>query len=135
MQEMTVPATVDNIEVVTDFVNAELESMRCPGKTICQIDIAVDELFGNIARYGYSHDVGPVTVQIEQADVPPGVIITFIDRGIPYNPMNARMPDITLKPSQRPVGGLGIYMVKKSMDGVDYRYEDRRNRLSIRKNF
>lgn len=135
MQEMTVSATVDNIEVVTEFVNAELERLGCGWETVCQVDIAVDELFGNIARYAYGAEAGPVTVQIEAVDAPTGVILTFIDRGIPYNPLLAKAPDVTLKPGQRPVGGLGIYMVKKRMDGMEYSREDGCNKLSIRKNY
>jgi len=135
MREMTLSATVDNIEVVTGFINAELARMGCPGKTVCQIDIAIDELFGNIARYGYGPKAGPVTVRFEAADAPRGAIITFIDRGIPYNPLSAKAPDVTLSVKERPIGGLGVFMVKKSMDGVDYAYEDGRNRLSIRKHF
>ncbi len=135
MREMSAAATVDNIEVVTAFINAELERMNCPEKVIYQIDIAVDELFGNIARYGYDAGEGPVTVRIEEAEAPRGVVITFIDQGIPYNPISAKAPDVTLKASMRPIGGLGVYMVKKSMDEVDYLREDGCNRLSIRKNF
>lgn len=135
MREMTLSATVDNIEVVTGFINAELARMGCPGKTVCQIDIAIDELFGNIARYGYSPEAGPVTVRFEAADEPRGAIITFIDQGIPYNPLSAKEPDVTLGVRERPIGGLGVYMVKKSMDGIDYACEGGRNRLSIRKHF
>lgn len=135
MREMTLSAIVDNIGVVTGFINAELARMGCPGKTVCQIDIAIDELFGNIARYGYGPEAGPVTVRFEASDAPRGAIITFIDRGIPYNPLSAKAPDVTLGARERPIGGLGVYMVKKSMDGVDYAYEGGCNRLSIRKHF
>jgi len=135
MEEMTVLATVDNIEVVTEFINAELKRLGCGSETVYQIDIAVDELFGNIARYGYACEAGLVNVQIEAVDAPAGVKITFIDRGIPYNPLSADAPNVALKPGKRPVGGLGIYMVKKSMDAMEYIREDGCNKLSIRKDF
>ena len=135
MREMTLSATVDNIEVVTDFVNAELKRMGCPLDIVRQIDIAVDELFGNIARYGYETPGGRVTVRIGAAETPSGAVITFIDRGKPFNPLRAKAPDITLKPRERRIGGLGIYMVKKSMDGIDYVRENGCNKLSIRKLF
>jgi anti-sigma regulatory factor (Ser/Thr protein kinase) len=135
MQEIRLDATVDNIEVATDFVNAELERMSCPEEIVYQIDIAVDELFSNIARYGYDAEGGPVTVRVQRAEAPSGVIITLIDRGLPYNPLNAEAPNLALNPRKRPRGGLGIYMVKKSMDGIEYIHEDGCNKLSIRKNF
>ena len=135
MREMTVPATVDNIEVVTDFANAELKRMGCPRNIVSQIDIAVDELFGNIARYGYDAPGGPVTVRISATNVPPGVIITFIDKAAPFNPLRAKAPDVTLKPRERRIGGLGIHIVNKSMDSIDYVRENGRNILSIRKRF
>ena len=135
MQEINVLATVDNLGAVIAFINAELKKMRCGQKTISQLDIAVDELFGNIARYGYEAEGGPVIVRIERTTAPAGVTVTFIDRGVPFNPLSASAPDLTLKPRQRPIGGLGIYMVKKTMDAVEYARENGRNRLTISKYF
>ena len=129
MKELTIAATVENIEVVTDFVNEQLEALDCPMKAQMQIDIAIDELFGNIAQYAYNPDVGDATVRVEVQEDPLAVIITFIDGGVPYDPLSAADPDITLSAEERTMGGLGIFMVRKSRD-----YEDGRNILSIRKN-
>ena len=134
MKEMTIAATVENIETVTDFVNEQLEALDCPLKAQMQIDIAIDELFGNIAQYAYNPDVGEATVRVEVAEDPLSVIITFIDGGMPYDPLTAADPDITLAAEERSLGGLGIFMVKKSMDEIAYRYENGRNILTIRKN-
>ena len=134
MKEMTIAATVENIGVVTDFVNEQLEALDCPMKAQMQIDIAIDELFGNIAQYAYNPDVGEATVRVEVAEDPLSVIITFIDGGMPYDPLTAADPDITLAAEERSLGGLGIFMVKKSMDEIAYRYENGRNILTIRKN-
>lgn len=134
MKEMTIAATVENIGAVTDFVNAQLEALDCPMKAQMQIDIAIDELFGNIAQYAYNPDVGEATVRVEVAEDPLSVIITFIDGGMPYDPLTAADPDITLAAEERSLGGLGIFMVKKSMDEIAYRYENGRNILTIRKN-
>ncbi|MBP3426712.1 MAG: ATP-binding protein [Clostridia bacterium] len=134
MKEMTIAATVENIGLVTDFVNAQLEALDCPMKAQMQIDIAIDELFGNIAQYAYNPDVGEATVRVEVAEDPLSVIITFIDGGMPYDPLTAADPDITLAAEERSLGGLGIFMVKKSMDEIAYRYENGRNILTIRKN-
>ena len=120
MKELTIAATVENIGAVTDFVDAQLEALDCPIKAQMQINIAIDELFGNIAHYAYNPDVGEATVRVEVEEEPLSVIITFIDGGVPYDPLQAAEP-------------LGIFMVRKSMDEITYRYENGRNILSIRK--
>ena len=133
MKELTITATVENIEIVTNFVNEQLEALDCPMKFQMQIDIAIDELFGNIAHYAYHPEVGNATVRVEVTEEPLAVIVTFIDRGVPYDPLNAAEPDITLSAEDRQLGGLGIYMVKKSMDEISYEYKDGKNILSIKK--
>lgn len=134
MKELTVEAAVENIEVVTDFVNEELEKLDCPVKARRQIDVAIDELFGNIARYAYSPDVGKATVRFSVEDNPLEVTITFIDNGIPFNPLEKSNPDTHLSAEERPIGGLGIFLVKKSMDLVEYEYKNGQNILKIKKN-
>ncbi len=133
MKEITVDATVDNIEQVTNFINDELEKLDCPMKAQIQIDVAIDELFSNIALYAYNPEVGKATVKVEVNENPLSVIITFIDNGIPYDPLAKEDPDVTLSAEERGIGGLGIYMVKKSMDDVNYEYKDGRNILQIKK--
>ena len=134
MKELTIAATVENIETVTDFVNEQLEALDCPMKAQMQIDIAIDELFGNIAYYAYNPEVGEATVRVEVVEDPLAVVITFIDKGVPYDPLAKEDPDITLTAEERGIGGLGIFMVKKSMDDVAYEYKDGQNILKIRKN-
>ena len=134
MKELTIAATVDNIGAVTAFVDEQLEALDCPMKAQMQIDIAIDELFGNIAHYAYNPEVGEATVRVEVTEDPLSVIITFIDGGVPYDPLAAADPDTTLSADERAIGGLGIFMVKKSMDEISYRYENGSNILSIRKN-
>lgn len=134
MNELTVAATVENIETVTDFVCRHLEALGCPMKAQLQISIAIDELFGNIAHYAYHTGIGKATVRIEAENHGKSVVITFIDQGVPYDPLSAIDPDTTLSADDRIPGGLGIYMVKKSMDEMTYRFENGSNILSIRKN-
>ena len=134
MNELTITATVENIEAVTDFVNEQLEAIDCPMKAQMQIDIAIDELFGNIAHYAYNPEVGEATVRVEVIEDPLAVVITFIDRGVPYDPLAKADPDTTLSAEDREIGGLGIFMVKKSMDDMTYEYKDEQNILKIRKN-
>ena len=133
MKEMTITATVENIPAVTDFVNEQLEALDCPMKAQMQIDIAIDELFGNIAHYAYHPEVGSATVRVETEQDPRIVVITFIDGGIPYDPLMAADPDVTQSAQERQLGGLGIYMVKKSMDAITYEYKDGKNILTIKK--
>ena len=133
MKELTIPATVENIDKVTEFVNSQLEEINCPIKAKMQIDIAIDELFGNIAHYAYNPETGPATVRVEVTEAPISVIVTFIDHGIPYDPLKKDDPDVTLSAEERAIGGLGIFMVKKTMDEITYEYKDGQNILSIRK--
>ena len=134
MKELTIEAKVENIETVTNFVNEQLELFNCPLKAQMQIDIAIDELFGNIAHYAYNPEIGQATVRVEVTENPLSVVITFIDNGLPYDPLKNKDPDITLSAEERQIGGLGIYMVKKSMDDITYEYKDGQNILKIKKN-
>ena len=134
MKELTVEAKTTNIEAVTDFVNEQLEALDCPMKAQMQIDIAIDELFSNIAHYAYNPEIGQATVRVEVIEDPLAVTITFIDNGVPYDPLAKEDPDTTLSAEEREIGGLGIYMVKKSMDDITYEYKDGQNILAIKKN-
>ena len=133
-KEITVTADVKNLETITTFVDEGLEQFDCPPRAQMQLDIAVDELFSNIAYYAYQPGTGTVTVRLEITEEPASVMLTFIDGGIPYDPLSHADPDTTLSAEQRQIGGLGIYMVKKSMDEVSYQYTDGKNVLKIRKN-
>lgn len=135
MGELTIDATIENVAAVTAFVDGQLEQLDCPVKTQMQVDIAIDELFGNIANYAYNPEVGVATVRVEVTDDPLAVVITFIDNGVPYDPLAKADPDITLSIEKRDVGGLGIYMVKKTMDDISYEYKDGQNILRIKKKF
>ena len=133
MKELTIAATTENIETVTDFVNEQLEALDCPMRAQMQIDIAIDELFGNIAHYAYNPEIGSATIRVEVLQEPLAVVITFIDKGVPYDPLSNADPDVTLSADERQIGGLGIYMVKKSMDEISYEYKNGQNILSIKK--
>lgn len=133
MTELTLDAAVENLDQVLAFVDEQLESANCPPKIQMQIDIAVEELFVNIARYAYQPGKGTATVQVGMEKEPLAAVITLIDGGVPYDPLKKPDPDVTLSAEERKIGGLGIYMVKKSMDDMQYRYEDGKNILTIRK--
>ena len=131
--ELTVQADIKNVAVVTEFVDAILEQCDCSMKAQMQIDVAIDELFSNIAYYAYGDSSGQATVRVELDEQLQMVTITFIDDGVPYNPLIKEDPDITLSIDERETGGLGIFMVKKTMDDIRYEYINNQNVLKIMK--
>lgn len=129
MPVLRIAATKDSMQQVMEFVDGQLEEHNCSLKSQTQLDIAVDELFANIASYAYGEETGEAVIEME---FPDGFAqITFRDWGTPYNPWEHPDPDVTLSAEERQIGGLGIYMVKKSMDRFSYRYEDGQNILTI----
>lgn len=132
---MILDALISNLPDVLAFVDESLEKRDCPMRVQMQIDIAVEEIFVNIASYAYTPEIGKAEILIQENHDPEGITITFIDTGIPYDPLAKPDPDVTLSANQRQIGGLGIYMVKKSMTDMTYRYEENRNILTIRKEF
>ncbi len=133
VKELTVKAVLENIETVTDFIDEQLHQLDCPMKAEMQINVAIDEIFSNIARYAYGSSVGDAAVRFSYSESTKSVSLTFTDSGIPYNPIKNEDPDITLSADERQIGGLGIYLVKKTMDEVSYEYKNDRNILTIRK--
>ena len=129
---MTIAAVVENIDAVTDFVGEQLDAFDCPMKAQMQISIAIDEVFSNIAHYAYDDQTGEAIIRVEVTEEPRAAVITFIDNGVPYNPLEKDDPDTTLSAEDREIGGLGIFMVKKSMDEVVYEYKDGQNILKIK---
>lgn len=133
MKEITVDAMIENMNTVTAFVDDFLDQIACPMKSRIQINIVIDEIFGNICHYAYKDSVGVVTVRVESGNTPKAVFLTFTDNGIPYNPLDTEDPDITLSSEERKIGGLGIYLVKKNMDEMKYEYVNQQNRLWMEK--
>ena len=133
MREMDIAATLENLDAVMAFVDQQLEEAGCSMKTQMQIDIAVEEVYVNIAHYAYNPEVGGVTIRVQIEEEPLAVILTFIDKGKPYDPLAKEDPDVTLAVEDRQIGGLGIFMVKKSMDNISYEYNEGRNILTLKK--
>ena len=133
MKDISVDATIENLEKVVEFINTELESFDCNSKTQMEIAIAVDEIFSNISHYAYGDKVGQATILIGFDKESKEVTLRFIDKGVPYNPLDKEDPDVSLSADERHEGGLGIYIVKKTMDKVEYEYKDNQNILTIKK--
>lgn len=133
MKELIVEAKRENLLEVQAFIDEQLEAVDCPMTTQIAIDVAVEELFVNIASYAYGDGNGNAVVQVTVLEDPLSVEITFIDNGRQYDPLAKEDPDVTLSAKERKKGGLGIFMVKNTMDNVTYEYKDGKNILTIKK--
>ena len=124
-------AANSDIPAVTEFVEAELEKVDCPMKAVMQFGVAIDEIYSNIVNHGYGDKPGPITVKVIISQNPRTVYVRFSDFGIPYNPLTYETPDITLSAEERQIGGLGIYLVRQTMDDMRYKYENGQNVLTL----
>lgn len=131
MQELNLAAITANLNIVLDFINKQLEAANFSVKQIMQIDIAVEEIYVNIADYAYRPDTGNVNISFDLTAT--GAVIEFSDTGTPYDPLNHPDPDITATAESRQAGGLGIFMAKKLMDHITYTHRDGKNILVIEK--
>ena len=134
MKELVIEANEKNLWDVQAFIDEQLEEVGCPVLTQTAIDVAVEEIFVNIARYAYGQDGGAAAVRVTLHEDPPSAEITFIDSGVQYDPLSNEDPDLTLSIKEQKKGGLGIFMVKNSMDDVSYEYKDGNNIFTIKKN-
>ena len=134
MAEITVAADLDSLNDVLAFVDGEMERAGCYMKLMTQVDMAVEEIFVNIARYAYHPEAGEASIRCEAGGDPFRIVVGFADRGRPFNPLDREDPDVTLDAEARQLGGLGILMAKKLMDEIQYEYRDGKNILTLRKN-
>jgi serine/threonine-protein kinase RsbW len=133
MKTKMVPAVPEQLDDVLDFVNSQLAEYNGSVKIQMQLNLAVEEVFINIANYAYHPEIGEATVRCEVEGDPLRITIQFIDGGKPYNPLEKDDPDITLSVEERNIGGLGVYLVKQIMDAVSYEYKDGKNILTMQK--
>ncbi len=131
MKELVIEAEKNNLSEVLEFVGKELDEIDCSIKARMQIEVAVEEMFVNIASYAYTPKSGMATVQIKTDPEDRRVDIILIDSGTPFNPVEREDPDVSLSAEERKIGGLGIYMTKKGMDSVEYEYKDSKNILTM----
>lgn len=131
VDRMLFKADQKQLEQVNDFIGRHLSDAGCSPKVRMQIELAVEEIFVNIALYAYREEQGQVEIVLNlNADV---LELTFKDSGVPFNPLIKADPDTTLSADKRAIGGLGIFIVKKNMDDVTYDYIDGFNVLKITK--
>lgn len=132
-RELLINAVDDNLDEVQDFVNDDLRRLTDDMRLEMIMSIAVEEIFVNVSHYAYEYKGGDLIVRTYLLDDPRGIKVVFEDGGPYFDPLKKPDPDVTLDVEQREIGGLGIFMVKKTMDEVSYRRENGENILTIRK--
>ncbi|MBQ3327153.1 MAG: SpoIIE family protein phosphatase [Clostridia bacterium] len=133
LRTLKIEATVENLPQVTEWIEEMLQILDVPMKTQMQINLAAEEIFVNIAKYAYAPGVGDALIRIGYDMDTHSVRLTFLDNGTPYNPLGKEDPDVTLSAEDRAIGGLGIYLVKETMDRVTYLRNHSSNILTIEK--
>lgn len=133
-ETLTIEAEIEKWNDVRFFVENFMQKNAVSTNDMMMLDIAIEEIFVNVASYAYAPNHGMVTLEVGILQNPKAMQVIFTDQGIPYNPLDKEDPDVNLKLEEREIGGLGIYMVKQSMDAVRYAYKDNRNILTIVKN-
>ena len=134
VKEILIDAKPEKLPELTEFAENFLDEIGCPLKTKLQIDVMLDEIFTNIVSYAYAPGEGKARISFECLEGPKRAVITFADRGMPFDPTKVEEPDISLPAEERKIGGLGILMVRKTMDDVSYEYTDGQNILTVIKN-
>lgn len=129
MEELRIDASMENVDRLISILDERLEAVDCPMKAQLQLDVAVEEVFGNICHYAYKQATGEALIRMNISDAL--AEITFIDWGQHFNPLEMEEPDVEEEALSESVGGLGIFMVRESMDDVTYEYIDGKNCLTI----
>ena len=132
-EAITMDAALSNLEKALAFVDGYLERMGCPMKPQRQVDLAVEEAFANVANYAYGSGTGPVTLGVLAGKETGTFCVTLCDRGTPFNPLAPSDPDGIPSAPDRETDGLGILMMKTSMDSLRYEYRDGQNLLTMQK--
>ena len=131
MNQLKTEAKTENLELINDFLAENL--ICCPMKLLMQTQLAVEEIFVNIAHYAYKDKTGEVNVLCELDKEKNLFTIIFEDNGIPFDPLKREDPDVTATAEERNIGGLGIFLTKKLMDEVSYENKDGKNILTLMK--
>ncbi|MDO5114776.1 MAG: SpoIIE family protein phosphatase [Synergistaceae bacterium] len=129
-KELSVPAVMDSYDRVVGFVEETLSELGCPTRRLMEINIAIDEIFSNIVRYSGASEAA-ISCGVREG----AAFVRISDDGSPYDPLQSKEPDVSLGCDEREIGGLGIFLVKKTMDSVVYEHRGGRNIISIEKKF
>ena len=133
MTTQTFRAKVEALSDVLGFVDQNLEGYECPMKIQMAVCVAIEEVFVNVAHYAYGEGEGDMTLGIGFDEESRTITFRMTDKGVPFDPLKKPDPDITLSADEREIGGLGIFITKKTMDTVTYAYENGENVLTMTK--
>ena len=133
MTNKAFPAKIEALPSVIEFVEETLEQYECSMKMQTSICVAIEEVFVNIAHYAYGGGEGDVTLGIAFDTETRVATFRMADKGVPFDPLQKADPDVTLSAEDREIGGLGIFITKKTMDAVNYVYENGENLLIMKK--
>ena len=133
MTNKAFPAKIDALPSVIEFVEETLERYECSMKMQTSICVAIEEVFVNVAHYAYGGGEGEVTLGIAFDTETRVATFRMADKGVPFDPLQKADPDVTLSAEDREIGGLGIFITKKTMDAVNYVYENGENLLIMKK--
>jgi|UPI00055380D5 anti-sigma regulatory factor (Ser/Thr protein kinase) len=133
VNELKIEAKKENFEKVLAFVDEALEKAGVPYEVQLSVEMAIEEIYLNIVYYAYAQKDGDAIILTDINEKDKILTLTFIDEGPEYNPLLKEDPDTTMDIMDRPIGGLGILMVKKMMDDVAYCRENGENHLTIKK--
>lgn len=133
MTELRLLATRESLDTVNAFIEEHMEACACPMRIQMQLLVAVEEIYVNIASYAYEPDKGDAVIGFDYNADTRTITMVFRDWGVAFNPLMREDPDITLSAEERGIGGLGIYMVKKSMDAFTYERTNGQNVVTIQK--
>ena len=131
MTNKTFPAKTESLNDVLGFVEETLEVFECPMKTQMALSVAIEEVFVNVAHYAYPESEGDMTLHISFDEESRNITFRMTDKGVPFDPLKKPDPDITLSAEEREIGGLGIFIAKKTMDSLSYSYENGENILTM----
>ena len=133
MTNKTFPAKTESLNDVHGFVEETLEGFVCPMKIQTAVCVAIEEVFVNVAHYAYPDSTGDMTLHIGFDESSRTITFRMTDKGVPFDPLKKPDPDITLSAEEREIGGLGIFIAKKTMDSLSYAYENGENILTMMK--
>lgn len=132
MAELTVEAKLENLDVVISFLTSTLKSYNICKKNINKIELVCEEVVVNIMKYAYSKSKGSLTLIIDYESKAKNLFIQIIDSGIPFNPLLMEEPDVAMPLEDRKIGGMGIFIIRKTMDEVDYERINGKNVLNMK---
>lgn len=123
---------INEVPLLTRWIDEVAEAFGLPMSASFNLNLALEEAVVNVMNYAYPGLTDqPILIIADKAGEGDGVVFQLIDHGTPFDPTSIEAPDITLSVEERPIGGLGIFLVHQIMASVTYRYENQSNILTM----